>query len=152
MLKPYSRNTFRTRFLLKFHAIHHSTEHLDWASGFRGHPLDGTILAPAFVFLVSAGFSFELTGALAAAQLILGLFLSKHDFRIFITTYNFSYAIMWEWSNLLQSNECNVTSFLLRPRVVKIIIHSTSNQNNPANLIIRKQIKLIPFACLHIIR
>ena len=47
--------------LWKFHAIHHSTEHLDWASGFRGHPLDGTILAPAFVFLVSAGFSFELT-------------------------------------------------------------------------------------------
>ena len=38
--------------LWKFHAIHHSTEHLDWASGFRGHPLDGTILAPAFVFLV----------------------------------------------------------------------------------------------------
>ena len=37
--------------------------------------MDGTILAPAFVFLVSAGFSFELTGALAAAQLILGLFL-----------------------------------------------------------------------------
>ncbi len=61
--------------LWKFHAIHHSTEHLDWASGFRGHPLDGTILAPAFVFLVAAGFSFELTGALAAAQLILGLFL-----------------------------------------------------------------------------
>ena len=61
--------------LWKFHAIHHSTEHLDWASGFRGHPLDGTILAPAFVFLVSAGFSFELTGALAVAQLILGLFL-----------------------------------------------------------------------------
>ncbi|MGB1487811.1 MAG: sterol desaturase family protein [Candidatus Poseidoniaceae archaeon] len=61
--------------LWKFHAIHHSTEHLDWASGFRGHPLDGTILAPAFVFLISAGFSFELTGALAAAQLILGLFL-----------------------------------------------------------------------------
>ena len=40
--------------LWKFHAIHHSTEHLDWASGFRAHPLDGTILAPAFVFLTSA--------------------------------------------------------------------------------------------------
>ena len=61
--------------LWKFHAIHHSTEHLDWASGFRGHPLDGTILAPAFVFLITAGFSLEITGALAAAQLILGLFL-----------------------------------------------------------------------------
>lgn len=61
--------------LWNFHAIHHSTETLDWASGFRAHPLDGTILAPAFVFLVTAGFSFELTGALAVAQLILGLFL-----------------------------------------------------------------------------
>ena len=61
--------------LWKFHAIHHSTEHLDWASGFRGHPLDGTILAPAFVFLVTAGFSLEITGALAVAQLLLGFFL-----------------------------------------------------------------------------
>jgi len=61
--------------LWKFHAIHHSTEHLDWASGFRSHPLDGTILAPAFVFLLTAGFSLEITGALAAAQLVLGLFL-----------------------------------------------------------------------------
>ena len=61
--------------LWNFHAIHHSTEHLDWASGFRAHPLDGTILAPAFFFLIAAGFSFELTGALAVAQLILGLFL-----------------------------------------------------------------------------
>ncbi len=26
--------------LWRFHAIHHSTEHLDWASGFRAHPLD----------------------------------------------------------------------------------------------------------------
>ena len=58
--------------LWKFHSIHHSTEHLDWASGFRAHPLDGTILAPAFVFLVTAGFSFELTGVLAAASTHLG--------------------------------------------------------------------------------
>ena len=56
--------------LWKFHAIHHSTEHLDWASGFRGHPLDGTILAPAFVFLVTAGFSPELTGAFAIARVV----------------------------------------------------------------------------------
>jgi len=61
--------------LWRFHAIHHSTEHLDWASGFRGHPLDGTILAPAFIFLVSAGFSTQLTGVLAVAQILLGLFL-----------------------------------------------------------------------------
>ena len=27
--------------LWRFHAVHHSTEHLDWISGFRNHPLDG---------------------------------------------------------------------------------------------------------------
>ncbi len=61
--------------LWRFHAIHHSTKHLDWASGFRAHPFDGTILAPAFIFLIAAGFSPELTGVLAVAQIILGLFL-----------------------------------------------------------------------------
>jgi len=61
--------------LWKFRSIHHSTEHLDWASGFRAHPLDGTILAPAFFFLIAAGFPLEITGALAIAQILLGLFL-----------------------------------------------------------------------------
>ena len=59
----------------KFHAIHHSTEELDWASGFRAHPLDGTIIAPAFAFLIAAGFSPEITGILAVVQILLGLFL-----------------------------------------------------------------------------
>ena len=78
--------------LWKFHAIHHSTEHLDWASGFRGHPLDGTILAPAFVFLVKV--SPELTGAFAIAQLLLGLFLHA----------NVSWRLKWlQKLELLQS-------------------------------------------------
>ena len=62
-------------FLWRFHAIHHSTEHLDWVSGFRNHPLDGTLIAPAFVFLVVAGFDPEFTGILAAVQIISGIFL-----------------------------------------------------------------------------
>jgi lathosterol oxidase len=61
--------------LWSFHAIHHSTEHLDWASGFRGHPFDGTIAAPAFFFMVAAGFDPELTGLFAVVQVLLGLFL-----------------------------------------------------------------------------
>ena len=61
--------------LWKFHAIHHSTEDLDWVSGFRGHPFDGTLIAPAFAFLIAAGFSPELTGIFAVAQVLLGLFL-----------------------------------------------------------------------------
>ncbi|MEL6981080.1 MAG: sterol desaturase family protein, partial [Actinomycetota bacterium] len=62
-------------FLWRFHAIHHSTEHLDWVSGFRNHPLDGTLIAPAFVFLLAAGFSPEFTGALAVIQIVTGIFL-----------------------------------------------------------------------------
>ena len=61
--------------LWRFHAVHHSTEHLDWISGFRSHPFDGTLIAPAFFFLLAAGFSPEFTGALAIIQLVLGIFL-----------------------------------------------------------------------------
>lgn len=61
--------------LWKFHAIHHSPKKLDWVSGFRNHPFDGAILAPAIAFLLAAGFSFEFTGALAIIQIVTGLFL-----------------------------------------------------------------------------
>ena len=60
-------------FLWRFHQVHHSTEHLDWVSGFRTHPLDGALLAPAFVFLIAAGFSPEFGGVLAIAQALIGL-------------------------------------------------------------------------------
>lgn len=62
-------------FLWRFHAVHHSTEHLDWVSGFRTHPFDGTLIAPAFVFLLVAGFSAEFTGILAVVQIVTGIFL-----------------------------------------------------------------------------
>lgn len=62
-------------FLWRFHSIHHSTEHLDWVSGFRGHPFDGAIAAPPFLFLLGAGFSAEFSGALAVIQIVTGLFL-----------------------------------------------------------------------------
>ena len=62
-------------FLWRFHAIHHSPERLDWISGFRTHPLDGTLIAPAFVFLLAAGFDAEFTGVLAVVQIVVGIFL-----------------------------------------------------------------------------
>ncbi len=61
--------------LWRFHAVHHSTEHLDWVSGFRLHPLDGALVAPPFVFLLAAGFDPEVAGALAVVQIVLGIFL-----------------------------------------------------------------------------
>jgi sterol desaturase/sphingolipid hydroxylase (fatty acid hydroxylase superfamily) len=57
----------------KAHSVHHSTRHLDWVSGFRGHPLDGIFMAPAFVFLFAAGFRNDLTGGLAILQFVVGL-------------------------------------------------------------------------------
>ena len=62
-------------FLWRFHRIHHSTEHLDWVSGFRNHPLDGVLVAPAFVLLLAAGFSARFSGALLVIQFATGLFL-----------------------------------------------------------------------------
>ncbi len=61
--------------LWRFHAIHHSTERLDWISGLRNHPFDGALLAPAFAFLLAAGFSAEFSGALVAVQIVTGIFL-----------------------------------------------------------------------------
>lgn len=61
--------------LWRFHAVHHSTEHLDWVSGFRVHPLDGALVAPPFVLLVAAGYTPEVAGALAVIQIALGIFL-----------------------------------------------------------------------------
>jgi sterol desaturase/sphingolipid hydroxylase (fatty acid hydroxylase superfamily) len=57
----------------RFHSVHHSTKHLDWVSGFRAHPLDGIMIAPAIFFLVAAGFDNTLTGALAILQFLVGL-------------------------------------------------------------------------------
>jgi len=57
----------------RFHAIHHSTRHLDWVSGFRAHPLDGAFIAPAFAFVLAAGFDPEITGALAVLQFVVGI-------------------------------------------------------------------------------
>jgi len=61
-------------FMWRFHSVHHSPEHMDWVSGFRIHPFDGVVIAPAFFFLIGAGFDAELAGVFAVFQIILGLF------------------------------------------------------------------------------
>jgi sterol desaturase/sphingolipid hydroxylase (fatty acid hydroxylase superfamily) len=57
----------------RFHAVHHSTVHLDWVSGFRAHPLDGAFAAPAFAFVLAAGFDATATGALVVVQFVVGI-------------------------------------------------------------------------------
>ena len=54
-------------------AIHHSTTHLDWVSGFRGHPFDGAFAAPVFAFFLAAGFDYRITGGLAIVQFVIGI-------------------------------------------------------------------------------
>lgn len=101
--------------LWKFHAIHHSTEHMDWVSGFRAHPLDGTLIAPAIVFLIAAGFPNEQVGFLAVFQIVFGLFLHanvRFRFKIFdrfIMTPEFHH---WHHSNEEDAIWSNYSTFL----------------------------------------
>lgn len=62
-------------FLWRFHSVHHSTTHLDWASGFRAHPADSVLVAPPFILLLAAGFTPTAAGAAAILQAVVGLFL-----------------------------------------------------------------------------
>ena len=79
-------------FLWRFHAVHHSPEHMDWISGFRAHPLDGVLIAPAFVFLLAAGFDVEVAGVLALLQIALGLF------------FHANVRVRWRWLDKLVCN------------------------------------------------
>jgi sterol desaturase/sphingolipid hydroxylase (fatty acid hydroxylase superfamily) len=72
--------------LWRFHSIHHSSERMDWISAVRAHPLDGALLAPVVILLISAGFSPRVSGALAVAQAVLGLFLHAN--------------VRWRWKPL----------------------------------------------------
>lgn len=60
-------------FFWRFHAVHHSSEKMDWISGIRQHPFDGVIIAAPAVVLVAAGFQLEVIGGIAIVQTILGL-------------------------------------------------------------------------------
>lgn len=69
------RANHEVAWLWRFHRVHHSTEHLDWISGFRSHPFDALLAGPPVVVLLVAGFDGELTGVLLVLQLVIGLFL-----------------------------------------------------------------------------
>jgi len=79
-------------FLWRFHSVHHSPEHMDWISGFRIHPFDGVLIAPAAFFLIGAGFDGELTGLLAILQIVLGLF------------FHANVRVRWRWLDKLIAN------------------------------------------------
>ena len=109
------RYSHEVPFLWRFHAIHHSTVHLDWVSGFRTHPFDGVLLAPAFAFVAAAGFSPKVSGALLAVQVITGLFLHanvKWRLRVLqklVVTPEFHH---WHHANEIDAHNSNYAAFL----------------------------------------
>ncbi len=60
--------------LWRFHAIHHSSERMDWISGLRLHPLDYVLAAPPFFFLLGAGFTGTQSGVIVVVNFVAGLF------------------------------------------------------------------------------
>jgi sterol desaturase/sphingolipid hydroxylase (fatty acid hydroxylase superfamily) len=102
-------------FLWRFHSIHHSNERMDWISGLRTHPLDGALIAPAFVLLLGAGFSQELTGLLAVVQIVTGLFLHANvrwrwrPLHRLVATPEFHH---WHHSNEPDAHFSNYAAFL----------------------------------------
>ncbi len=79
-------------FLWRFHAVHHSPEHMDWISGFRVHPFDGILIAPAAFFLIGAGVDGEVTGLLAILQIVLGIF------------FHANVRVRWRWLDKILAN------------------------------------------------
>lgn len=79
-------------FLWRFHAVHHSPEHMDWISGFRIHPFDGILIAPAAFFLLGAGVDGEVTGLLAILQVVLGIF------------FHANVRVRWRWLDKILAN------------------------------------------------
>jgi sterol desaturase/sphingolipid hydroxylase (fatty acid hydroxylase superfamily) len=69
----------RVGFLWRFHAVHHSAEHLDWLAAHREHPLDtvytvGLVNLPAFVL----GFPVETIGLFIALRGLWAIYLHSN--------------------------------------------------------------------------
>jgi sterol desaturase/sphingolipid hydroxylase (fatty acid hydroxylase superfamily) len=102
-------------FLWRFHVIHHSSKQMDWVSGVRAHPLDGLVVAPVFVFLISAGFSPKLSGAFVIVQLVVGLFLHANvrwrwrPLHRIVITPEFHH---WHHANEPDAHNTNYSTFL----------------------------------------
>jgi sterol desaturase/sphingolipid hydroxylase (fatty acid hydroxylase superfamily) len=69
----------RVGFLWRFHAVHHSSEHLDWLAAHREHPLDsiytvGLINLPALLF----GFDVETLAGLIAFRGIWAIYIHSN--------------------------------------------------------------------------
>jgi sterol desaturase/sphingolipid hydroxylase (fatty acid hydroxylase superfamily) len=69
------RLTHRVPFLWRFHAVHHSIEHMDWVAAGRLHPLDSAFTqACAAVPLVALGYRGGLVAGVTVAVTVLAIF------------------------------------------------------------------------------
>lgn len=102
-------------FFWRFHAIHHSSEKMDWISGIRSHPFDGVIIAVPAVFLIIAGFDLEVVGIAAVVQAVLGLLAHANvrwrfrPFHKIVMTPEFHH---WHHANHAESIHTNYSVFL----------------------------------------
>jgi sterol desaturase/sphingolipid hydroxylase (fatty acid hydroxylase superfamily) len=101
--------------LWRFHWIHHSSEHLDWLSGVRVHPLDGVLIGPPVLLLIAAGFPADVTGGIAVAQIVIGLFLHANvrwrlrPLHRIVATPDFHH---WHHANEPEAVHTNYAAFL----------------------------------------
>lgn len=75
----FHRACHRIPILWRFHAVHHSIEHLDWLAAHREHPLDG-IATQAFLNLpgIVLGLPFEALGAIITARGLWAIFIHSN--------------------------------------------------------------------------
>ncbi len=60
--------------LWRFHAIHHSSERMDWVAGLRNHPLDFLAAIGPIIFMLAAGWDAETVGGVyVVLQTVVGL-------------------------------------------------------------------------------
>jgi sterol desaturase/sphingolipid hydroxylase (fatty acid hydroxylase superfamily) len=75
----FHRACHRYEILWRFHAVHHSAEHLDWLAAYREHPLDGIgtqtcLNLPGIVL----GLPFEAMGALVVLRGLWAVFIHSN--------------------------------------------------------------------------
>jgi sterol desaturase/sphingolipid hydroxylase (fatty acid hydroxylase superfamily) len=75
----FHRACHRYEFLWRFHAVHHSAEHLDWLAAYREHPLDG-IATQILLNLpgIVLGLPFEAMGALVVLRGLWAVFIHSN--------------------------------------------------------------------------
>jgi sterol desaturase/sphingolipid hydroxylase (fatty acid hydroxylase superfamily) len=75
----FHRACHRFEFLWRFHAVHHSSEHLDWLAAHREHPVDGALTQLAVNLpAIALGLSFAELGGLVVFRGLWAIFVHSN--------------------------------------------------------------------------